>query len=84
MESMCLGYLLSACSSVVFSRTCYCKLHCCVFRDVVMMLSAVVDPDGVAERRRHRLRRRMYHTNVFDRVIYSVPITDSLCMDEGP
>ncbi|XP_065915413.1 uncharacterized protein [Dysidea avara] len=33
-----------------------------VGRDTVMMLSAVNDPDGALERKKHKLKRREYHS----------------------
>lgn len=33
-------------------------------RDVVMMLSAVTDPIGVEERKKHKLKRRVYQNKV--------------------
>ena len=34
-------------------------------RDVVMMLSAVTDPIGVEQRKKHKLKRRVYQNKVY-------------------
>jgi len=34
------------------------------FRDAVMMLSAVGDPDGTEQRKKHKLKKRTYHNKV--------------------
>lgn len=43
-----------------------------LFRDTVMMLSAINDPDGALTRKKHKLKRKEYHnkasTSVYTRV----------------
>ena len=48
----------------VFHLFCYLKSFFPVDRETVRLALKVMDPDGVAERKKHRLKRRKYFSPV--------------------
>jgi len=55
------------------------------YRDVVMMLSAITDPEGVEQRRKHRLKRRVYQNKVLNTILlYRYYTTFCIWFMQGP